>query len=63
MAGIPIIPSRQTKPAIFELTADVTAQHSLPNDIIDQIVHLFSQLAHNDQHRCLLRLRNRFSGR
>jgi len=41
----------------------VTAQHSLPTDIIDQIVDLFSQLSHNDQHRCLLRLRNRFSGR
>ena len=63
MAGIPIIPSRRAKPALFELAADITAKHSLPDDIIDQIGDLVSQLAHNDQHRCLLRLRNRFSGR
>jgi hypothetical protein len=33
-----------------------------PDDIIDQIVVLFSQLAHRDQHRCVLKLRAMLRG-
>jgi hypothetical protein len=35
----------------------------LPDDIIDQIVVLFKQLAHNEQNRCCLKLRAILQGR